>query len=88
MDEKLLRKLLRQVRFLNFLIVFFAIVFLGLFAVAGIFAMSVVREVRDARDNLTSVQQQAQDTFDVRNELCAGQGSLQSLLKAQTEICN
>lgn len=88
MDEVLARKLSRQLRLLNFLIVFFALIFMVLFAIAGLFAYKAVQEVRDAKNSLTSVQQQATDTLNVRDDLCNTGGSLGSLLKSQSDVCN
>lgn len=88
MDEQLARRLLRQIKVLNFLIIFFSIVFLAIFVVAGIFGYAAIKEVRDAKNSLTSVQGQAEDTLDVRDELCGGSGNLSALVKAQSDICN
>lgn len=86
MDDQLARRLLRQIKVLNFLIIFFAIIFLVTFAVAGVFAYQAVQEVRDAKQTLNSVQEQTKDTLNVQDELCGSGAS--SLLKSQTDLCN
>lgn len=88
MDEALARKLSRQLKLLNFLIVFFALVFMAVFAVAGIFAYGALQEVRDAKGTLTSLQGKTEDTLNVRSELCDSSGTLSALLKSQSDVCN
>jgi len=88
MDEALARKLSRQIKLLNFLLVFFAFIFIGFFVVAGIFAAGALQEVRDAKSTLNSLQGKTQDTLNVRDELCGSSGSLSTLLKAQSDVCN
>ena len=87
-DEQLARRLLRQIKVLNFLIIFFAVVFMAIFAVAGVFAYAAVQEVKDAKDSLTSVQQKATDSLNVRDDLCSSSGTVSTLLKNQSELCN
>lgn len=84
MDEVLARKLLRQIKLLNFFLVFFAAIFLVVFAVAGVFAYKAVQEVRDARESITSVRESVQ----VKNQLCDSSSSLAALLQEQTDVCS
>lgn len=83
MDDQLARRLLRQIKILNFIIITFAVIFVSVFAVAGIFAYKAVQEVRDAKNSLNSVQTKANDALNVQDELCAS-----ALVRSQTELCN
>lgn len=88
MDEALARKLSRQLRLLNSLIVFFSLIFLVLFAIAGVFAYRAITEIRDAKNSLTSLQGKAQQNLDFKSNLCSDSGSVSTLLKKQSDICN
>lgn len=88
MDEALARKLSRQLKILNFFLVLFTLVFLAVFAVAGVFAYKAVQEVRDAKDSLTSLQAKAEDNLEIKSELCSSEGTLGALIKNQSDICN
>jgi predicted PurR-regulated permease PerM len=88
MDDVLARKLSRQLRLLNSLIVFFSLVFLVLFAVAGVFAYRAITEIRDAKDSLTSLQDKAQQNLDFKSNLCSNSGQVSTLLKKQSDVCN
>jgi high-affinity Fe2+/Pb2+ permease len=88
MDEALAKKLSRQLKLLNFLLVFFVLIFMSFFAVAGLFAYGAMQEVRDAKNTLTNLQGKTEDTLNVRSELCDSSGTLSTLLKAQSNICN
>ncbi|CAN5192652.1 hypothetical protein BH09PAT3_BH09PAT3_1500 [soil metagenome] len=87
MDEALARKLSRQLRLLNFFVVFFSIIFLILFAVAGVFAYKAITEIRDAKNSLTSLQDKAEQNLDLQSKLCDSSGSLGSLIKSQSDVC-
>jgi len=89
MDEALTRKLLRQVRLLNFLIISSTLVFLALFAVAGYFGYQAMQEVRRAQNSLNSVQTStSQSAAELQDELCSSDGTLSALIKNQSDICN
>ncbi|MDB5169927.1 MAG: hypothetical protein JWN82_323 [Candidatus Saccharibacteria bacterium] len=87
MDEALIRKLSRQVKVLNFFLVFFSVIFIAVLAVTGLVAYRALQEVRDAKNTLTSLQSQAGENLNVKNDLCDSSGTLGSLLKSQSDVC-
>jgi hypothetical protein len=88
MDEALVRKLSRQVKVLNFFLVFFSLIFLAVLAVTGLVAYQALQEVRDAKHTLDSLQQDASTNLNVKNDLCDSTGTLGTLLKQQSDVCN
>lgn len=89
MDEVLARKLLRNVRILNAFIIFFSLIIITVFVVAGILTYKVLTEIRDAKNSVTSLQSKAEDNLDFKNQLCgSSSGSLKALLQNQSDICD
>lgn len=86
MNDQLARRLLRQIKVLNFLIVFFAFVFLAVFAAAGFFGYKAVQEIRDAKSTLNTVQNQAKDSLNIQDELCNGSAS--ALIRSNSDVCS
>ena len=92
MDENRLRKLSKQVRLLNVLLVLNALIFLVGFAGAVGVGYLAVQEIRKTNDQLHSVQQSVNtaggSATDLQDELCGSSGTLKTLLSSQTDICN
>lgn len=88
MDEALVRKLSRQVRVLNFFLTFFSLIFLTVLAVTGFIAYQALQEVRDAKQTLNSLQRDASANLDVKNNLCDATGTLGTLLRQQSDVCD
>ena len=88
MDEVLAQKILRNVRILNGIIIFFSLIIITVFIIAGFLTYKVLTEVRDAKNSVTSLQTKAEENLNFQSELCDSNGSVSSLLKNQTEVCN
>ncbi len=88
MDEVLIRKLARQVKLLNFFLVFFSVVFVAVLAVSGMFAYQALQEVRDAKHTLDSLRQVTGSDSTVKNDLCDSSGTLGTLLQQQSDLCD
>lgn len=87
MDEKVAKKLSRQLRILNTLLLSFTLVFLAGAIIIGVAAYKVIHELQDAKNNITSLQEKAQQNLDLKTKLCDSDGSVASLLQAQTKVC-
>ena len=88
MDEQLARKLLRNLRIVNTLIIIFSLVIIAVFAVAGILTYKVLTEVRNANDSFTSLKSEAEKNLDFKSQLCSSTGSLKTLLDKQSDVCD
>ena len=88
MDEVLARKLLRNVRILNAFIIFFSVVIITVFVIAGLLTYKVLTEIRDAKESVTSLQTKAEDSLNIKSQLCDSNGSLKALLENQSDVCN
>lgn len=87
MDDKLIKKLSRQVRVLNVFLVIFSLIFLIVLAVTGFVAYRAMQEVQDARATLDSLQRDARDNLTIRDDLCETTGTLNTLLRQQSDLC-
>jgi phosphoglycerate-specific signal transduction histidine kinase len=87
MDELLAKQLLRQLRILNTFLIGFAVTFLILFIVAGVFMYKAYREVQDAKESLNSLQQKVQGSVDIKAQLCDSKSTISDLIKNRSEIC-
>src|SRR4051812_44775154 len=88
LDPKMARKLLRNLRILNTLVVFFTLLIITAFTITGILAYKVLTEVRDTKSSFDSLTVKAQDNLNFKSQLCDTTGSVSTLLKKQTDVCN
>jgi len=88
MDEVLARKVSKQLRILNFFLILFSTVFLTLLIIVGLVTYRAVTEVKEAQRSLDSLQTKAEDSLDLRSNLCDSTGTVSTLLKNQSDVCN
>ena len=92
MDDNRLRKLSKQIRLLNVLLVTVALVFVAGFAATVGIGYLAVQEVRKTNDQLRSVQQSVTSAggsaTDLQEQLCNSSGTLKALISSQTDVCN
>lgn len=87
MDDVLAKKLLRNVRILNGFIIFFSLVIITIFTIAGILTYKVLTAIRDTKESFTSLETKAEESLDFQSQLCDSNGSVAALLKNQTDVC-
>lgn len=88
LDPKMARKLLRNLRILNTLVIFFALLIISTFVVTGVLAYKVLTEVRETKDSFNSLTEKAQDNLNFKSDLCSSSGSVSTLLKRQSSVCD
>ena len=88
MDEALVRKLSRQVKVLNIFLVLFSLIFIAVLTVTALVAFVAMQEVRDAKRTLDSLQHDARTNLNVKDDLCSSTGTLSTLLRQQSDVCN
>lgn len=71
MDEKLQKKLIRQLRAIRFWLGFFGIVLVVGFAFVGFLTFKAFTVVTNAQKSLDSLQTKANQAAQVKNELCS-----------------
>lgn len=86
MDEKILRKLRRQLRLLNILLSIFGIIGITGLVIVGILLFKLLIFTQQATSKLNSIQHQANQSLDIKHQLCSS-SELSSLLKSQTQLC-
>lgn len=87
-DEALVRKLSRQVRVLNIFIVFLSLIFIAMLTTTSMIAYAALHEVRNVEVTLKDVTSSTNQNIDLKNELCSSEGTLKTLISAQSDICN
>lgn len=71
MDEVLLKKLVRQLKWLNFWVSFFGFLFIITFVVAGILLFKAATYIHHADQSIQNLQTKTSQTLDVQNQLCS-----------------
>ena len=78
MDEVLQKQLVKQLRWLNFLVTFFGILFLTALVVAGFFLYKTVSYVHQSEQSLSNLQQKTSQTLNTQ-QLCQN-ASIRSII--------
>lgn len=84
-DAALLRKISRQLRLLNVMLVFFGLVILAGFIAAGLLFYRTYNVVQDATKQINQVSQQTKQNIDLKSQLCSNPG-LPAMIDT-TSIC-
>lgn len=87
MDEKLLKQLTRQLRFLNIMIASFGLFILLSIATIGFLLFQVITFARNTGEQLQGIQQQTTEKLDVKSLACQDE-SLGGFLKNNSDVCN
>lgn len=88
MDEQLLRKLIRQLKFLNFWITTFGILLLAALGIIGYLLFQMIGFIRETSNQVQQFQQSTTENLDVRQQACEDQGSLGKFVRRQGNICD
>lgn len=83
MDEKLLRQLVRQMKFLNFFMAFFGILILAGMAVIGFMLWQMVTFAQNVNERVQNTTEQ----LDVRQQACESE-QLGEFLRNNSNVCN
>lgn len=70
-DEKLLKKINRQLRTIKIIMSFFSLLIICMFLLLGFIAYKVVSFTRDAETKITNIQTKAEQSIDLKSQLCS-----------------
>ena len=79
-NDVLLKQLVRQLKWLNFWVTFFGVLFLVTLALSGFMLYKMAVYVHNTEQKITSLQTKTSQTLDVQKQAC-GNDSLAALLK-------
>lgn len=75
MDEKLARKINRQLRGIRLMLGFFTLLFVAMLVILGFIAWKVVTFTHDVNNKITNIETSTQQKLDIKSELCNGTSS-------------
>lgn len=84
MDEKLLRKLSRQIRFLNIFMAFFGIVIITGLVIIGLLLWQVITFAQDINNRITNTREQ----LNVQQQACESDNRLGEFLRNNSDVCH
>lgn len=70
MDEKLARKISRQLRAIKVMLGFFSLLAVGLLLLLGFIAYRVTTFTRDANTKITNIERTTEQKLDIKSQLC------------------
>lgn len=88
MNEQLAKQLIRQLKLINFWIGTAMVLMIAGLIVLGLILFQLIHFVQGTTDKITTFTQTTQQNIDIRNKLCSSSGTLGSLIKNQTDICD
>lgn len=83
MDEKLLRKLSRQMRFLNIFMAFFGIVIITGLVIIGLLLWQVITFAQDINNRIENTRNQ----LNVQEQACEADNRLGKFLRNNSDVC-
>lgn len=75
MDEKLARKINRQLRAIKVMLGFFTLLFIGMLVILGFIAWKVVTFTSSVNTKITNIENSTQQKLDIKSQLCSGASS-------------
>jgi uncharacterized iron-regulated membrane protein len=72
MDEKLARKINRQLRAIKFMLGLFSLLIFSMLAILGLIAWKVVTFTNGVNTKITNIENTTQQKLDVKSQLCNG----------------
>lgn len=87
MSEQTEKKLLRQLKLINFWISFYGIIMIVLLGTLTYFIIQMVMFVRDTNQRIDSLRSAAADSVNIEKRLCEDGGTLGGIIKSQTNLC-
>ena len=87
MNEDIERKLLRQLKLLNFWITTFGVLLLVTLGIIGFFLFQAVVFIKDTGNKITNFEQTTTQKLDVKSQVCSGTDSFSAFIKNNTDAC-
>jgi predicted PurR-regulated permease PerM len=75
MDEKLARKINRQLRGIKVMLGFFTLLMITTLVILGFIAWKVVTFTQNVNNKITNIEQSTQQKLDIKSQLCDGASS-------------
>ena len=72
MDEKMMRKINRQLRGIKVMLGFFTLLFVSMILILGFIAWKVVTFTSEVNNKITNIEHTTQQKLDIKSELCDG----------------
>ena len=72
MDEKMMRKINRQLRGIKVMLGFFTLLFVSMILILGFIAWKVVTFTSEVNNKITNIEHTTQQKLDIKSELCEG----------------
>ncbi len=69
-DEKLLKRINRQLRGIRIMLGLFFLMFIGMLAILGFIAFKVITFTQEVNTKIQNIQQTTQEQLDVKSQLC------------------
>ena len=86
-DDVILKKILRQLKFLNFFVGLFGIITIAGLIIGGVALYQVISVATNSIHKIDSFQEQTKQSLNLQQQLCNNKDA-KSFLQAQTSICN
>lgn len=87
MDEKLLKQLVKQLKFLNFWITTFGILLLIGLAIIGFMIYQMITFVQDTRNSINEFKQNTTEQLDLKKQACGDDSAFGRFLRDNTQAC-
>jgi predicted PurR-regulated permease PerM len=75
MDEKLARKINRQLRAIKVMLGFFSVLIIGMLLILGFIAWKVITFTQSVNSKITNIENSTQQKLDIKSQLCDGTSS-------------
>ncbi len=75
MDDKMMRRINRQLRAIKVMLGFFTLMFIAMIAILGFIAWKVVTFTQDVNEKITNIQTTTEQKLDIKSDLCKGPNS-------------
>lgn len=85
-NELLLKQLVRQMKWLNFWVSLFGILFIISMIISGILLFKAVTYIHEGQQKISDIQRSTSQTLDVKSHVCDSE--LQSLLGKSNSYCH
>jgi uncharacterized membrane protein YciS (DUF1049 family) len=86
MNDVLLTRLIRQLKWLNFWVTFFGVLFLVSFIIAGILLFKAVVFIQRSEQKISDLQAKTSQTLDVQKQVCSN-SQLSNILSKTSTYC-
>jgi predicted PurR-regulated permease PerM len=69
-DDKLLKRINRQLRAIRFMLTFFFLLFIAMLAILGFIAYKVITFTQQVNNKIDSIEQSTTQKLDIKSQLC------------------